>query len=530
MGIITHGMKNTFAWLFFVLICTFFVLIGMVHSVLAIGLTFLFVLLFLIVANSLTRPIDKLSAHKFNVLFFALLCVALVFSIYLAFKMRIHLPGDTDIIFASVADILKDGKLNEINPSISGVHYPGVGLYTNNDYFCRFPNNIGLLLIYVSIYALGGKAGIPENTSQGQLPAIVATAIAVSLTVLFIALCVKIVYKRNSYALITLLLCYVFLPFVFGIPNFYTDLWVLPFTLGGVYCYLKNKLSKSDKKYLSFLAGFLIALGVQMKITAAVALVAIVIDLFLSNTKGKWKSLTLLLFGFISFTAIFIFWYRYSGFIDFSRSDEIGAPWNLWLLFGSHDVGGGTEIYPDTIFAASFPTMQERSAAIWQRVFENYRSYSFFEFLTFLRNKMLFAWNNGMFESNLYLLWPVESNWTAYLTQPQFLPSQIISAFSNIYMLFLYASSALSAGVSIVKKKLDYTFLSNLFIFGIMLYLQLFENAPRRAIIAIPFMIFNVIFLLSQWNGSKMANKFYEFFGALKKAGKRTEKVQEKTV
>ena len=182
--------------------------------------------------------------------------------------------------------------------------------------------------------------------------------------------------------------------------------------------------------------------------------------------------------GFFLFLFAFTAWYRYSGIIDFTRSDEIGAPWNLWVLFGSHDKGGDTEIYKDTAFAAAFPTMEERSAAIWKRIFENYRSYSFSEFLELLRNKLLFAWNNSMFESSEYLLWPLESNWTVYITQPQFFPTQLIRAY----------------------------------VFGTMLYLLIFENAPRRAMIAVPFMIYNVIFLLSQWrdkpDGAQLAERF----------------------
>ena len=43
------------------------------------------------------------------------------------------------------------------------------------------------------------------------------------------------------------------------------------------------------------------------------------------------------------------------------------------------------------------------------------------------------------------------------------------------------------------------------------LYLLIFENAPRRAMIAVPFMIYNVIFLL-QWrdkpDGAQLAERF----------------------
>ena len=224
---ICKKLKMIFSVLFFALLCILGLLVSSTYSILVNCTALLCLLLFLIVGGRLADPIDRLSAKKFNALFVLLLGSAFAVSIYLAYEMRIHLPGDTDIIFASVADLLRDGKLNEANPRIDAMHYPGLGLYTNNDYFCRYPNNIGLLMLYAGVYAFGGKTGLPASTDAGHLPAIVMTSLAVAVTILLVCLCIKIVFKKNSYALFTLLLCYAFLPFVFSIPNFYTDLWVL---------------------------------------------------------------------------------------------------------------------------------------------------------------------------------------------------------------------------------------------------------------------------------------------------------------
>lgn len=334
---ICKKLKMIFSVLFFALICILGLLVSSTYSILVNCTALLCLLLFLIVGGRLADPIDRLSAKKFNALFVLLLGSAFAVSIYLAYEMRIHLPGDTDIIFASVADLLRDGKLNEANPRIDAMHYPGLGLYTNNDYFCRYPNNIGLLMLYAGVYAFGGKTGLPASTDAGHLPAIVMTSLAVAVTILLVCLCIKIVFKKNSYVLFTLLLCYAFLPFVFSIPNFYTDLWVLPFTAGGVYCYLSNKFSAAPKGWRGFLAGLLLSVGVQMKITAAIGFVVIVLDLLLGRHVHRWKNLALLFLGFFLFLFAFTAWYRYSGIIDFTRSDKSALPWNLWVLFGSHD-------------------------------------------------------------------------------------------------------------------------------------------------------------------------------------------------
>ena len=148
--------------------------------------------------------------------------------------------------------------------------------------------------------------------------------------------------------------------------------------------------------------------------------------------------------------------------------------------------------------------MQERSAAVWQRIFQNYRSYSLSSLLKLLYDKLLFAWNNGMFESNVLSFVAHGCELDCLLDAAAILPCAASAGVSTVYMLFLYAANVLSAGISLFNKKTNSTFFPNLFIFGTMLYLQLFENAPRRAMIAIPFMICNSVFLLSQWYENKI--------------------------
>ena len=125
MSKLSQKMRTAFAALFFLLMCIFFVLICTTYSFLVNAVALLCLILFLFIGSALANPIDKLSICNFNVLFFSLLCFSLAVSFYLAYEMRIHLPGDTDIIFASVADLLRDGNLNEVNPRIDAVHYPG---------------------------------------------------------------------------------------------------------------------------------------------------------------------------------------------------------------------------------------------------------------------------------------------------------------------------------------------------------------------------------------------------------------------
>ena len=147
-----------------------------------------------------------------------------------ALEARIRLPSDTDILYASVGDLLRDGVLNETNPNME-LYYPGMGLVTNADYFCMYYNNIAALLMLFAAYRL--MPGYIPGTAQGQTPALLLAVLCMAVTVLLLCAAVYRLTRRGSAAMLTLLLCCVFQPFYFGLVNFYTDILMLPFAVGG---------------------------------------------------------------------------------------------------------------------------------------------------------------------------------------------------------------------------------------------------------------------------------------------------------
>ena len=414
---------------------------------------------------------------------------------YTASSMRIALPSDTDIVYESIADLLEDGKLNRFNPKLEQIYYPGIGLNTNADYFCRCYNNIGLLLLLSAVYAVGGIFGITAGTGEGQTLAIGFTSLCVTLTVLFLCLIVRLVFKKQLYVVIMFGLCAAFTPFCFSVPNFYTDILVIPFTVIGVWLFLMFAECKKYAWLLGSAAAFFVA--TQMKITAAIAIVALALYWILGRFASPKKTVLALavflgLYG--ALMLLFSFWYHRSAWFDFSRNEQLYMPAQLWLCFGSH--GNGSYSYEDALYAASIPTIAERSQALWQRVADYYQMYTPPELLRMEYTKLLSTWNDPHFDSTTYTLWPLNANWTAYFTQPTQRGYFYSLWFSRVYLLMLYLFCGASALLQVLRKKIDSAFLCNLMMFGTILYLLLFETAPRRAMIAIPFLMLNVIYVL----------------------------------
>lgn len=152
--------------------------------------------------QGLDRPCQ--SAWRFRLLFAVLAAIFFLTCAAFGCAARAGLPSDTDIVYDAVADLLRDGRLNETNPKLEA-YYPGIGLETNADYFCMYYNNIAVLMILAGVYRLAGGAYM-AGTVEGQTPALLFTALCMLATVLLVCRMVWRLTGRRSAVLLPLLL------------------------------------------------------------------------------------------------------------------------------------------------------------------------------------------------------------------------------------------------------------------------------------------------------------------------------------
>ena len=199
--------------------------------------------------------------------------VALIFfALVLTFVLdaRIELPSDTYIVYDSVADLLRDGKVNEENPQLAS-YYPQMKLYTNSDYFCMYPNNIALLTLLAGAYWLVGGIWEP-GTIEGQTPALFLSAAAAVATVLIVCWIAYRLTEKKTIALFVLLAGMCFPSFYYNSVNFYTDTFVLPLATGASAMLINYFLTRKEK-WVVF-AGLCFSAAVCMKVTAGVIVIA----------------------------------------------------------------------------------------------------------------------------------------------------------------------------------------------------------------------------------------------------------------
>ena len=453
--------------------------------------------LFLLTNSKMARWVDSIDTKKFYFFIVGALLLYFFAASFAADAMKIFLPPDTGITYTAALDLIDDGLMNDSRSAM--LEYGAtIGQLTtvNADYFCLYPTNIALLLVFFSLLTVGSWFGINIYDMQGHTLIIAFTALTLAFTIWLLFRFVMLHYKRNSLGLAIVALCACFTPFYYALPNFYSDILIIFPTCLGLYllyrCFISQRL-------LFLIAGALVlCFAAMLKMTSVIPLIALVIVVLLVR-HISWKR-RLLYFSaffaiFIGGIALFTLWYTHSPWFDFSRAEELKMPVALWLCCGAY--GGGNFNAQEVFYAASFSDYSTRSAAMWSRLIEIYKNYTLYSYLRFSMHKMILVWNDGFFESSIYTLWPLESNWSYLLTQPHSQLYQFIWFFSQVYKMALYFFALASAVISFLKKKLDESFFLNLSMFGVMLFLHISEAAPRRALIAIPFLLLGCIYTLS---------------------------------
>lgn len=454
-------------------------------------------IIFLFVGYYLAKPINKITKRHFFILLSILLCLYFAFNFYVAYSLKYIIPPDTDIIYVSVADLMDDGRLNSINANLP-MYYTDMKLNTNADYFCMFPNNIAHLLTLYFAFLLAKPFGIQPVTPEGHVWAIFISSLVMALSVLFVCLIVYRLFHSNAATLFALFLCAICPTFYYSVPNFYTDTYILLPTLMALYFFIIF-ITNGKYRYF-FISVTLFTWASLVKITAVVVLVAALIYYLFGQNKISYakKLLLICLACGLVFLLRFLFslWYTNSAMFDFSRMDELRMPVSFWFCFGSHDLG--TINNPDRLYAISITDPALRSRLLWERAFTYYDQYSFADLVALWHQKLVWTWNDGLYEGGIYAYNSSNANWSAAIVQPHTIQYFLIYWFSQGHIMMLYLGTLASGVVSLIKRKLDSAFLLNLCIFGTMLYLQIFETAPRRAIISLPFFFINLIYLHQQ--------------------------------
>lgn len=322
------------------------------------------------------------------------------------------------------------------------------------DYFEIYPNNHMLFMVIYLLYRI--EFALTGNMSN-FLP-IAVNIISLNLSYILMCRCAEIVHKPSR-ALVCAVRGILFTPFVTYSCFFYTDSMAMPLVMASAYCYLKY--TKVQKISLLILSSAFVGLAYKMKGSSLVLLIAIIMDMISSRLKIRdFMAVTLpciISVKAVSESALKIL------HISHETLKQKSFPFIHWIMMSADGRGGYNR--EDFLYTKSFIGTAKKSAD-FDRLCEKLNIQGFGGFIHHLAEKITYTWENTTFMASYYN--PFFSSKVFY----------VISFFSHFTILF-----SILIGI---KKSTDKTFLFRLCLFGMIIFLLIWETRCRYLVSFFP--------------------------------------------
>lgn len=363
--------------------------------------------------------------------------------------------------------------------------------------FSIYPNNLGMLLILLPIEWISREFHV-----DGYLASMFISVVSVNLAGLLLYYVVERISHKPYTALITwFLFCFLigFSPWI-TIP--YTDTYTILFPILATYIIITTNPNKVNfRRFL--LLGFLLFMGIYIKPTIAIMLVAIILSDILSWDKFELKksfiktliSIGLLIIG--GLPVILGYGYIHKTLSKYFDSEARFTALH-YINMGLNNKRDGVFAGDDVNYSKSFKTVIERNQANLARIKERLIDFGLAGYVEFLSRKALVNFADGTFG------WGIEGNFFRVIperTQPlnQFLNSYILkdgdhySKFITLSQLPWYLCLLVLPFLGLsYKNNVNYATLICLSILGITAFLMLFEARARYLINYIPVFLVGV--------------------------------------
>ena len=249
------------------------------------------------------------SKKQTRIIIFAGVGVMLVLQLAAAYFLATEPVTDLSVINRYAESFARTGNLDLIQKDASKEFI----------YMIRYPNNLALMFILSFLY----RVDFLITGYVSNYIAVILNTLAINASVLMAVLLAQKLFG-NKKALMTLVLCMLFLPYYTYTPYYYTDSLSMPFFVGGIYLFFSAlKSERKYKKYvLMLICGALLMLGFKVKGSVAILLAVAVVYMLLKCSIKRFACFALaLLIGFGSVYGAYTMAYRASNIITPEQCD-----------------------------------------------------------------------------------------------------------------------------------------------------------------------------------------------------------------
>lgn len=323
------------------------------------------------------------------------------------------------------------------------------------DYFEIYPNNH---MLFILIYLLYKIEFVFTGKMSDFLPTVI-NLIGLNVSYILLCRCAEMTHK-SSKAFVCAVRGILFTPLVTYTSFFYTDSMAMPLVMISTYLYLKYK--KSEKISILILCGAFIGIAYKMKGSSLVLLIAVFIEMAVNHRKIKDFLAFLLpcpvICKIISEIALKIL------HISHETIKEKAFPLIHWVMMSADGRGGYNR--DDFLFTHNL-CGNEKVSADFERLTQKLSNQGFFGFLIHIADKIAYTWENCAFMAEYY--------YNGSFSSGIFYITTFFCHFTLLFSIFMG-----------IKKSKDKTFLFRLCLFGLIIFLLIWETRCRYLISFFP--------------------------------------------
>lgn len=409
----------------------------------------------------------------------ALQCLSIVLMLYLAFTLEVSYSWDWGQLSRTAYECAQGNDISLI------------------EYYARYPNNRFWLAVLTTLF----KA---VNRFSGGASLELCKHVSMVFSVLLTQLTALVVYKTAQKlwspgkALFIGCITLAFLPFYLYAQFAYTDAPAMLLIACTIYCYVQYKRSNDCKIapyiFAAFI-GILTALLYQIKIMGLIVPIAILIDAALNI--GSWKKAKTALIALVVVAIPLASTIGITNLINNRMvpiSEELSEtyefPFTHWVMMGLGKSGGYDQ--NDVDFTKSFDTYDAKSDATIAKIKDRIADRGILGTAKHLLiTKTARTWGNDNLAGSDYTnRGTLKTDTLAYEVLTLGGHKQFIrEIYTGIYHIFMIVGILLAAISALRKKKEDPLLFVRIAVFGVILFMMLWECNSRYLLIVSPLLL-----------------------------------------
>lgn len=438
------------------------------NPILVIGLMIAFFLILCFIYKKINKRFVNLS-NKATWIFYGIVTfIMIIIQFIIGYLVRTNPSWDLGLVIQSAQEILQYGHSTDMAV-----------------YYIQAPNNIFITLILAVVIKFFGIF----NLTDVNVVTLIGNIIFIQIAVLFLFKIAKRIFN-NVTACFTLVLMFLFLPIYPYSTIMYTDTTSMFLPVAFLYFIIKIYDYKDSKKKFIYavLIGIMAFVAFNLKVTAIIVLIAFVINEIVSKRfKLLFKTVGVALLTFLVIQVSYTTFLKKTEIMGIPYEETKQVPFTHFIMMGMY--GSGAFSADEWQFTLQLPDYETRKSENIRVIKERLKNYGVQGYIKFLNNKIKGqTWGTGTYDFETILpSYNVDNN-----IAHQFLLStgkyyRPVFYYCQTYHFTMLMAIAISIFYTIKNgKKDDILNISKLSIFGLLIFLLIWETRSRYMLNFIP--------------------------------------------